>query len=64
MTRYDFLWARWVILHDSFSDCFKIWHRGAVLLEEYYICWVNMAYMYGQIRAIKGKYNQIGANKG
>ena len=51
MTRYDFLWARWVILHDSFSDCFKIWHRGAVLLEEY-ICRVNMAYMVklGQLR--------------
>ena len=61
MTRYDFLWARWVILHDSFSDCFIILHRGAVLLEEY-ICKVNMAY--GQIRSIKGKYNQIGANKG
>ena len=36
-------------------------HRGAVLLEEY-ICRVNMAY-YGQIRAIKDKCNQIGANK-
>ena len=33
----------------------KITHRGAVLLEEYGI--------YGQIRAIKGKYDQIGANK-
>ena len=32
---YDFLWARWVILHDSFSDYFKILTRGAVLLEEY-----------------------------
>ena len=33
------------------SDCFKIWHRGAVLLEEY-ICRVNMAYMVklGQLR--------------
>ena len=51
MTRYDFLWARWVILHDSFSDCFIILHRGAVLLEEY-ICRVNMAYMVklGQLR--------------
>ena len=43
--------ARWVILHDSFSDCFNILHRGAVLLEEY-ICMVNMAYMgkLGQLR--------------
>ena len=51
MTRYDFLWARWVILHDSFCDCFIILHRGAVLLEEY-ICRVNMAYMVklGQLR--------------
>ena len=24
MTRDDLLWARWVILHDSFDDCFKI----------------------------------------
>ena len=63
MTRYDFLWARWVILHDSFCDCFIILHRGAVLLEEY-ICRVNQYGIYGQIRAIKGKYNQIGANKG
>ena len=36
---------------DSFSDCFIILHRGAVLLEEY-ICRVNMAYMVklGQLR--------------
>ena len=35
----------------SFSDCFYILHRGAVLLEEY-ICRVNMAYMgkLGQLR--------------
>ena len=50
----DQIWlpmARWVILHDSFSDCFNILHRGAVLLEEY-ICRVNMAYMgkLGQLR--------------
>ena len=38
------------------SDCFKIVHTGAVLLlAEYGI--------YGQIRAFKGKYNQIGAYK-
>ena len=53
MTRYDLTlpMARWVILHDSFSDCFNILHRGAVLLEEY-ICRVNMAYMgkLGQLR--------------
>ena len=50
----DQIWlpmARWVILHDSFSDCFNILHRGAVLLEEY-ICRVHMAYMgkLGQLR--------------
>ena len=52
MTRYDLIpMARWVIIHDSFSDCFNILHRGAVLLEEY-ICRVNMAYMgkLGQLR--------------
>ena len=62
MTRYDFLWARWVILHDSFSDCFNILHRGAVLLEEIFM-WGEYG-IYGQIRAIKGKYNQIGAKCG
>ena len=30
---------------------------------EEYICRVNMAYMV-KLGAIKGKYNQIGANKG
>ena len=49
-------------LHDYLSDCFKILRRGAVSLEEY-LCRVNMAYIYGQIRAIKGKYNQIRVNK-
>ena len=59
MTRYDFLYG----LDESFSMinfliAFKFWcslTRRIYMLGEYVI--------YGQIRAIKGKYNQIGANK-
>ena len=55
-------------LHDKFFDCFKILHRGAVLLEEY-ICRVNMAYMVklGKLRANKAKcyeYRYIQLNIG
>ena len=39
-----------MILHE-FSDCFKILHKGAVLLEEYIIMLGEYG-IYGQIRAI------------
>ena len=49
ITRYDILWARWVILHE-FSDCFKILHRGAVFTRRIYM--LGEYGIYGQIRAI------------
>ena len=57
----DQIWlpmARWVILHDSFSDCFNILHRGAVLLEEY-ICRVNMAYMSKLGQILSAMFNSL-----
>ena len=51
----DQIWlpmARWVILHDSFSDCFNIFAQRCSLTRRIYICRVNMAYMgkLGQLR--------------
>ena len=47
-----------MILHDSFSDCFNILHRGAVLLEEY-ICRVNMAYMSKLGQILSAMFNSL-----
>ena len=43
-------------LHEELSDCSKILHSGSVSIEEYILGEYDT---YGQIRANKGKYDQI-----